>query len=69
MTAISSHPFGRENEVSVKQLFQTFCINLNLGQWECARACIKELHEQHELTDLNIKSVLTDLVRNAYGKW
>ena len=61
------HPFGRENEVSLRQLFKFFCNNLYLGQWELARACVKELHQQRELLGLSIQDVLKDVAQNPYG--
>ncbi|KAJ8044497.1 Zinc finger FYVE domain-containing protein 26 [Holothuria leucospilota] len=42
------HPFGDEEEVSKIQLFVALCNNLQLGQWELARACILSLYARKE---------------------
>ena len=61
------HPFGRENEVSLRQLFNFFCNNLQLGQWELARACIDELHGQRELLQVSVRDKLRSIAENPYG--
>ena len=61
----TSHPFGRENEVSIRQLLKFFCNNLYLGQWELARACLVELYDQRALLNLNsIDDILLDVATN-----
>ena len=67
--AQDDHPFGRENEVSLRKLWQSFCNHLYLGQWEFARSCISELHEQRELLGINVTDVLKKIARNPYGVW
>ena len=69
MSSVHSHPFGRENEVSLKSLYQFFCNNIYLGQWELARACIKELNDQCDLLGIDIKDTLKDLALNGNVTW
>lgn len=61
------HPFGCENEVSVRQLFTFFCNSLYLGQWELARACVAELHQQKDLLQIDICAILRNIAENPYG--
>lgn len=37
------HSFGNEFQTSIKQLFQFFCNNISIGQWELAKACLDQL--------------------------
>lgn len=37
------HPFGREEESSVKDLFVFFTQCLRHGEWELAAACVRQL--------------------------
>jgi hypothetical protein len=45
----TQHPFGRENEFSLKLLNKYFFNNLYLGQWEAAKACFRALNAQVSL--------------------
>ena len=68
MSRFVQHPFGRENEVSVRRLLYSFCNNLYLGQWELAEACTNELHEQRDLDKGDITSLLEDIVSYPYER-
>ncbi|XP_019625924.1 PREDICTED: zinc finger FYVE domain-containing protein 26-like [Branchiostoma belcheri] len=61
-----SHPFGREEEVAVSQLFVCFCNNVSLGQWELARACVDQLHTHREKTPCNIQHILKAIADHPY---
>lgn len=45
----TQHPFGRENEFSLKLLNKYFFNNLYLGQWEAAKASFRALNAQVSL--------------------
>lgn len=66
MASYIGHPFGRENEVSIHKLWQSFCNHLYLGQWEFARACINELYDQRALLGRDVLAVLKALASNPY---
>ncbi|KAL5009258.1 hypothetical protein ScPMuIL_014839 [Solemya velum] len=66
---ISSFSPGKEREYSMKLLFKFFCNNLYLGQWELARACLKQLHEESSLIDgSKITDILTDIAEYPNGR-
>ena len=69
MAEAYAHPFGRENEVSLNKLWQSFCNHLDFGQWEWARSCITELNEQRELLGINTIDVLKKIAINPYKIW
>ena len=69
MASFSSHPFGRENEVSLKKLWQCFCNFLFLGQWECAKCCINELLEQKELLEIDVLECLKCVAAHPETFW
>ncbi|CAH1262608.1 ZFYVE26 [Branchiostoma lanceolatum] len=62
----TSHPFGREEEVAVGQLFVCFCNNVSLGQWELARACVEQLHNYREKTPCSIQDILKAIAEHPY---
>ena len=59
------YPFGREHEASVQLHFRSFCNSLFLGQFECARAAINELHEQRSF----LRTTVRDILRKPLQKW
>ena len=59
------YPFGREHEASIQLLFRSFCNNLFIGQFECARASIKELHSQSSFLRHPVKEIL----KRALDAW
>lgn len=64
---LTGHPFGRENEVAVGQLWKFFCNNVYLGQWELARAVAKELYQQREVLGSSVTDILRRIIENPYG--
>lgn len=74
MESLSTHqkslfPLGKERDYSMKLLFKFFCNNLYLGQWELARSCIKQLHEEAFLKDgANITDILIDVAEYPNGR-
>jgi hypothetical protein len=58
-----------DNDSNRQLLFQHFCNNLYLGQWELARACIEELNLECHGLDKSISSVLKDIARQPFNKW
>lgn len=57
--AIVTHPFDREEEVSVEQLFTSFCNHLTLGQWELTRVCLQGLFKKGN----QLKKPLNEILR------
>lgn len=57
--------FGREHEASIQLLFRSFCNNLYIGQFELARASIKELHQQRSFLKYHVKDVFS----KALDRW
>ena len=64
-----THPFGRENEVSIQQMLKAFANHVSLGQWELARACINELCQQEESLPegISVQNILYTIAKNPYG--
>ncbi len=63
------HQFGREIETSQKQLFTYFCNNFYLGQWQAAKACLKQLFECQNNFKFDFRSLLLDLIENPEFYW
>lgn len=57
-----SHPFGKEEAASQKQLFGFFCECLRRGEWELARACVPQLHEGPGDLPKRVEDILQALV-------
>ncbi|XP_058511113.1 zinc finger FYVE domain-containing protein 26 isoform X1 [Ochotona princeps] len=57
-----SHPFGKEEAASQKQLFGFFCECLRRGEWELARACVPQLHEGPGDLPKTVEDILQALV-------
>ncbi|KFO24196.1 zinc finger FYVE domain-containing protein 26 [Fukomys damarensis] len=57
-----SHPFGKEETATEKQLFEFFCECLRRGEWELAQACIHQLHEAHGDIPKRVEDILQALV-------
>lgn len=57
-----NHQFDRENEVSLEQLFTSFCNHVTLGQWELARVCLRGLYERRKQLEKPLKEVLRALI-------
>lgn len=58
------HYFGKEIETSFQQLFIYFCNNINLGQWQVAKACLKQLDANKKSFKYDLDSVLSDIIEN-----
>ena len=58
------HNFGKEIETSIRQLFTFFCNNINLGQWQIAKACLKQLHSNKKNLKSDLNEVLNSVVDN-----
>lgn len=56
------HNFGKEIETSLHQLFIYFCNNINLGQWQAAKACLQQLYANKKNFKLDIETILADLI-------
>lgn len=57
-----AHPFDREEEDSLQQLFISFCDHLTLGQWELARLCLRGLFEQRNTLNKPLKEILRAII-------
>ena len=58
------HNFGKEIETSLQQLFVYFCNNINLGQWQAAKACLKQLNANKNMLKFDFDVILADLIDN-----
>lgn len=58
------HQFGREISTSQHQLFTYFCNNFYLGQWQAAKACLKQLHACQTNFKFDLDSLLLDLIEH-----
>lgn len=63
------HNFGNEFQTSIKQLFQFFCNNFNLGQWESAKACLDQLISSNEILKFDLNQLLTDIILDPTLYW
>jgi hypothetical protein len=58
------HHFGKEIETSLQQLFVYFCNNINLGQWQSAKACLKQLDANKKIFKFDFDAILADIIQN-----
>ncbi|RNA16342.1 zinc finger FYVE domain-containing 26-like [Brachionus plicatilis] len=58
------HNFGKEIETSANQLFNFFCNNVNLGQWQIAKTCLKQLIQDKKLLFVNFDSVFSSIIKH-----
>ncbi len=63
------HNFGNEFQTSIKQLFQFFCNNLNIGQWELAKSCLDQLMLNNDNFNFDINQLLIDIIVNPTLYW
>ena len=63
------HQFGREIETSQHQLFTYFCNNFYLGQWQMAKACLKQLHSSKTNFKFDLTTLLRDVIENPQKYW
>lgn len=57
-----AHPFDREEEDSLQQLFTSFCNHLTLGQWELTRQCLRGLFDQRNTLNKPLKEILRAII-------
>lgn len=57
------HYFGKEIETSLQQLFNYFCNNIYIGQWQMAKACLKQLDSNKKIFKFDFTSVLLDIIQ------
>jgi hypothetical protein len=62
------HSFGKENETSNQLLFVYFCNNIQLGQWQSAKALLKQLETNKLNLKFDLSSVLQDIIENPEQK-
>lgn len=60
------HPFGREEESSLQQLFGFFTQCARRGEWELARACVPQLREAADGSSERLQGILRALVTCPY---
>ncbi|KAG5857870.1 hypothetical protein ANANG_G00023980 [Anguilla anguilla] len=60
------HPFGREEESSLQQLFGFFTQCARRGEWELARACVPQLREAAGGPSERLQDILRALVTCPY---
>jgi hypothetical protein len=58
------HNFGKEIETSIQQLFIFFCNNINLGQWQMVKACLKQLHANKKNLKFDLNEALNSIIKN-----
>ncbi|KAJ8341067.1 hypothetical protein SKAU_G00333580 [Synaphobranchus kaupii] len=60
------HPFGREEENSLQQLFDFFTLCARCGEWELARACVPQLRDAADGSSQRLQDILRALVTCPY---
>ncbi|KAG7466132.1 hypothetical protein MATL_G00161540 [Megalops atlanticus] len=60
------HPFGREGESSLQQLFGFFTCCLRCGEWELARACVPQLKQAGGESAQRLLDILKAIVTCPY---
>ena len=63
------HNFGNEFQTSIKHLYQFFCNNLSLGQWESAKACLDQLIINKASLKFDFNQLLIDIILNPTLYW
>jgi len=58
------HEFVDVDARNLEQLYQTFCNQIHLGQWELAKTCLQILHQKRLQLNTNLEEFLTDIIRN-----
>ena len=58
------HHFGKEIETSTQQLFNYFCNHIYLGQWQAAKACLKQLFSSQAYFKFDLSLFVTNLIEN-----
>lgn len=60
------HPFGREKESSVQDLYVFFTLCLRHGEWELAAACVRQLSQAAGDVPLHPDDVVAALIAQPY---
>ena len=63
------HNFGKEIETSINQSFIYFCNNINLGQWQAAKAFLKQLNVNKKSFKFDFDLLLHELIENSELYW
>ncbi|KAM9340967.1 zinc finger FYVE domain-containing protein 26 [Symphorus nematophorus] len=64
------HPFGRESETSLQDLFEYFKRCLQHGEWELANACVPQLVNSTGGLSENLRDIIKAIVCHPYKlKW
>ncbi|XP_075964862.1 zinc finger FYVE domain-containing protein 26 isoform X1 [Anarhichas minor] len=64
------HPFGREAETSLRDLFEYFKRCLRHGEWELANACVPQLVNSTGGLSENLRDIIKAIVCHPYNlKW
>lgn len=60
------HPFGREQESSVQDLYVFFTRCLRHGEWELAAACVQQLGQTAEEVPKPPDDIITAIIEQPY---
>ncbi|TNN64159.1 Zinc finger FYVE domain-containing protein 26 [Liparis tanakae] len=67
---VAMHPFGREAETSLRDLFEYFKRCLQHGEWELANACVPQLVNSTGGLSEKLRSIIKAIVCHPYNlKW
>lgn len=60
------HPFGREEESSVQDLFVFFTLCLRHGEWELAAACVPQLSQTARDVPQRPEDIISAIIAQPY---
>ncbi|XP_028852607.1 zinc finger FYVE domain-containing protein 26 isoform X3 [Denticeps clupeoides] len=60
------HPFGREEESSLQELFGFFTQCLQHGEWQLAGACVRQLADSSKAASLRPHSIVRAIITHPY---
>jgi hypothetical protein len=63
------HYFGKEVETSINQLFVSFCNNISIGQWQLAKACLRQLDANKKSLKFDLNAIMTSIIANPQLYW
>ncbi|XP_038158670.1 zinc finger FYVE domain-containing protein 26 isoform X1 [Cyprinodon tularosa] len=64
------HPFGREADVSLQDLFEYFKSCLQHGEWQLASACVSQLANSPEGLSGKVREIIKAIICHPYNlKW
>lgn len=61
------HPFGRESETSLQDLFEYFKKCLQHGEWELASACVPQLVNSTGEPSEKLKNLIKAIICHPYS--